>query len=55
MVGYRKSAIFLVPSICQAKHLLGFKLGHFTNYPKAYMHLKIRLLAPSEMFMVGSI
>ena len=35
-----RKAQYLVPSNCQTKHVLGFKLGGFTNYPKAYMFLK---------------
>ena len=41
---------FLMPSKCQTKHSLGFKLGDFTNYPKAYMHEEISLPATSELF-----
>ena len=47
-----------MPSNCQAKHLLGFKLGDFINYHKAYLYTcteNIRLPAPSEMFWVDTI
>ena len=54
MYMHRKNEI-LVPSNCQTKQALGFKLGDFTNYPKDYMRPKNQIASPIRNLRVGFI
>ena len=44
-----------MPSNCQTKYPLGFKLGDFTDYPKAYMYIRPKNLdyQPPQKFFGG--